>query len=83
MAPKSYAQQGLCNNLPSNPIKKQDELANPQGQAKRSDASSNKASIFSKVPTLPLIPLTKDLFTKFIKAFVKLIQAWDQEQVKL
>ena len=66
--------------------REQNELAGPQGLAKRSDASSNKALTPPEASTLPKAPIspfflsTKDLFTKFMKAFVESTQAWDQEQ---
>ena len=54
-------------------LKKQDKLAGPQDLAKRLDVGSNEAITFSKTPTLSLVLLMKDFFTKFIKVFVELI----------
>ena len=82
MAPESRAQRSLHNNPLVNPTKKQDKLASPQGQAERSDTGSNKAFIPPKAPTLFLILLTENFFTKFMKAFVKSTQAWDREQAE-
>ena len=82
MAPRSRSWQNLCNNLLANPTREQDVLANPQSLVKRSDAGSNEAFIPLEALILSLVLLTKDLFTKFMKAFVESTQAWDREQAK-
>ena len=82
MAPRSCAQRSFCNNPLANLTEEQDKFASLQGLAKRSDAGSNKAFIPPKASTLLLVPLTEDLFTKFMKAFVESIQAQDQEQAE-
>ena len=82
MAPGSCARQSPCNNLLANPTGEQDELASPQSPAKRSDAGSDEAPTPLEAPTPPFVPPTKDLFTKFMKAFVESTQAWDQEQTE-
>ena len=82
MAPGSRARQSPRNNPPANPTEKQDELASPQSPARRSDASSNEAPTLLEAPTLPFIPLTKDFFKKFMKAFVESTQARDREQAE-
>ena len=82
MAPESYARRSPRNNLPANPTGEQNELASPQGLARRSDAGSDKAFTPSEALTPPFVPPTKDLFTKFMKAFVESIQAWDREQAE-
>ena len=79
MAPGSHVQQSPCNNLPADFIGEQNKLVSPQDPAKRANAGSDKAPTLLEALTLSFIPLTKDLFTKFIKAFVESIQAWDQE----
>ena len=66
----------------TNPTREQDELASPQGPAGRSDAGSNEAPTLLEASTSPFVPPTKDFFTKLIKAFVELTQAWDLEQAK-
>ena len=74
MAPVScIIQQSSYVNPPVDPTE-QDELAGAQGG--RSDADNNKASTSPKAYTLPLILFSsKDLFTKFMKVFMKLTQA--------
>ena len=72
MAPRSCTiQQSPYVNPPVNFIK-QNELA---GAPKKSDVDSNEASTLPKALTLPLIlPLFEDLFTKFIKVFIEIMQ---------
>ena len=82
MAPGSCAWQSSCNNPPTNPTREQDELASPQGLAGRSDASSNEAFTPIEASTPLFIPPTKDLFTKFMKAFVESTQIWEREQAE-
>ena len=60
-----------------------DELAGAQEPAKRSNAGSNEAS--TKAPTLIqaltppfILPISKDLFTKFINVFMETKQAQAQ-----
>ena len=82
MALGSCACQSPYVNPPTNPTKKQDELTGAQGLARESNARSNetltKAPIFPEAPTLSFIPpLAKDLFTKFMKVFIEITQAWD------
>ena len=79
MAPGSCAWQNLCNNPLANLTGEQDELVGPQSQAERLDASSDKASTPPEALIPPFIPPTKDFFTKFMKAFMELTQAWDRE----
>ena len=86
MALGSNTQWNLCVNHPANPIKKQDELAG-QGPIKRfnvgSDETLTKASTPPETLTPPLVFLfTKDLFIKFIKIFMKMIQAQAQALAK-
>ena len=71
MALGSCAQQSPCNNFPANPIEEQNELAGPQGLAKRSNASNDKAFIPLKASIPLFVSLTKDFFTKFIKVFME------------
>ena len=72
----------------ANPTREQDELAGPQGLAKRLNAGSNKVLTPSKAPTPleapipPFVPPTEDFFMKFMKAFVESTQARDWEQAK-
>ena len=82
MAPGFRARRSPCNNPPADPTEKQDELASPQGLVERSDAGSNKALTPLEALTQPLIPLTKDFFTKFMKAFVESTQTRDREQAE-
>ena len=65
-----------------NPAKEFDKLADAQGPAKRSNPESNEAPTSPKAITLPLVPLTKDLFTKFMKVFIKTTQAQAQALVE-
>ena len=76
MAPGSCTTwQSPCVNFPIDFIE-QNELANAQGSARRSDASSNKTPILFETPTPPLAPPpSKDLFSKFIKVFIETTQA--------
>ena len=89
MAPGFRARQSPCNNLPANLTGEQDEFAGPQSQVKRSDIGSDKAFtppkalITLKAPIPSLVPPTKDLFTKFMKASVESTQARDREQAEL
>ena len=76
-APESDVQWSSHVNLLTNSIKKQDKLADAQSLAERSNIRSNKASTKAFIPlktfTLPFILFsTKNIFTKFIKAFVEL-----------
>ena len=71
MVSGSHAQQSLCNNLLGDPTVKQDKFASPQNLVERLDISNNKALILLEALILPLIPPTKNLFTKFMKAFVE------------
>ena len=80
MAPGSCAYWSPRVNPPLDPAEEQDELAGAQGPVRRSNVESNeaptKAPIPPKAPTPPLVPLSaKDLFTKFIKVFIKTTQA--------
>ena len=83
MASGSCTQWNPYNNPPAILTGEQDELANSQGLTKRLNAGNNKAPISSKALILSkasissFILSTKDLFTKFIKAFVESIQAQD------
>ena len=74
-------------NTSVDPAKELDELANAQGPARRSNVGSDEALI--KAPTLleasilSLVHLiSKDLFIIFMKVFMKITQAWDQEQLE-
>ena len=58
----------------TNPIKKQDELANFQGLVERLDVGSDKVFTSLEALTLSFILPTKDFFIKFMKAFVESIQ---------
>ena len=77
---------GFCDwqspyvNLLAN-LTEQDKFADGQGLAKRSYTGSNKTPTLSKVlipPKAPILPLIifpiKDLFMKFMKAFMELMQ---------
>ena len=77
-----------CVNTLIDLAKNLDELANAQGQAKKSNAGSNEASTKAPTPLEALIPLLvpftfENLFTKFMKMFMETTQARDQEQLKL
>ena len=79
---KSFYINSLAN------IIEQDKLAD-QNSAQKSNAKSNevltKVFIPLEVFILFLVPFsTKDLFTKFMKVFIKTmqVQAWDQEQLQ-
>lgn len=74
MTLKSCAYQSLYINLLADLTKKQDKLIG-QSLVQGSNVGSNKASTFFETLT-PFFVLssTKDLFTKFIKAFVELSQ---------
>ena len=67
-----------CVNLYVDPTE-QDELAGTQDLGRRSDIGSNKAFTLFQAPTLPLVlPFSKDLFTKFMKVFMEMMQAQSQ-----
>ena len=82
MALRSCAGQNFCGNPLADPTREQNGLAGTKSLARRSDAGSNEASIPLAALTLPLVPFAKDFFTKFIKTFVELTQAQDQDQAK-
>ena len=65
------------NNPLADPIGEQNELASPQNPVGRLAAGNNEALTPPEAPIPPLIPLTKDLFIKFMKAFVESTQAWN------
>ena len=71
MASGSYAQWSPCNNPLPNLTEEQNKLAGLQNLAERSDADSHKALTLFEALNPPLIPLIKNFFQKFIKAFVK------------
>ena len=81
MAPRSCARRNPCNNPLADLTGEQNELAGSQSPAGKPDTGSNKASTPFKAPTsfkalIPsLVPLIKDLFTKFMKTFVESTQA--------
>ena len=89
MAPGSHITcRSLCINIPGNPAGGLDELAIAQGSARKFNAGSDEAfiivPIFLETPTSFLIPPTsKDLFIKFLKVFMEMTQAPDQEQLEL
>ena len=77
----------FCVNTSANSVEELDKLADAQSQAKESNVGSNKALIKTctllKAPIPPLVsPLSKDLFTKFMKVFIKAMQDWNQEQLE-
>ena len=68
-----------CINTPADPTEELNELTS-QSLARRSNVGSDeaptKALTLPETPTLPLVPpLAKDLFTKFMKVFMKTTQA--------
>ena len=79
MVLKSYAQWSPCVNPLADPTRKQDKLVG-QGLVRGFNAESDEAPIkvFTslKAPIPPLIlPFIEDLFTKFMKVFMKTMQA--------
>ena len=72
MALKSVTQRSFFVNLLVNIFGEQDEVAG-QSSVEESNVGSNEAFMLSLV-----FSLIKDLLTKFIKAFVELTQAWEQ-----
>ena len=82
MAPGSRAQRSPRINPPADPTGEQDELAG-QGPVRGFNAGSDEAPTKALTPpealTPPLVlPFTKDLFTKFMKIFMKTMQAQAQ-----
>ena len=82
MVPESYVWQSPYVNPLANLIEEQDKLVS-QGLVRRFNNGSNEASTktFTSLEalTLSLIPpSTEDFFTKFIKIFIKTIQAQAQ-----
>ena len=57
------------------PAKKLDELAGAQNPTRRLNAGSNEAPTSPEAITPPLVPLTEDFFTKFMKVFIETMQA--------
>ena len=87
MALRSCTCQSPCVNILADSTGEQDELAGTQSPARRSNARSNKAPIKAHTPlegpTPPLVPPpVEDLFTKFMKVFMKTTQAQDQESLE-
>ena len=82
MALGSCARWSPCNNLLANLIEEQNKFASPQCPVKRLDININEAFTPFEALTPSFVFSTKDFFTKFIKAFVELTQAWDQEQAE-
>ena len=83
MAPGSRATRRSPRvNTPVNPAGELDELAGAQSPVKRSNTGSNeaptKALTLPEASTLPLVPLIKDLFTKYMKVFMETMQAQAQ-----
>ena len=74
MTPKSRTtRRSPCVNLPADISEEQDKLAGAPG---KSNAGSNEAPTPPEASTLPLIPPpAEDLFTKFMKVFMKTTQA--------
>ena len=67
-----YIQQNLYINPLANLTKKQDELTAAKGQVKKSNVGIDKALTPSKASIPPFVLLfIKNLFTKFIKTFIK------------
>ena len=76
MAPGSCVYGSLHVNTPTDPTRELDELAGAQGPAKRSNAGINKAPTKALTPPeapIPSLvpPISKDLFTKFLKVFME------------
>ena len=72
-----------CVNTPVDPARELDKLAGAQGPARRSNAGSDEALTEASTPpeaSTPslVLPTSEDLFTKFMKVFIEMIQAWDQ-----
>ena len=82
MALGSCAQRSPCNNPPADPTREQDKLASPQGPVERLDVGNDEAPTPLEASTLPFVPPTEDLFTKFMKAFVESTQAWNREKTE-
>ena len=84
MAPEFCACRNPLVNLPTNPIGEQNKLADAQDLASKSNAerdeTSTEAFTLLGAPISSLVLLSaKNLFTKFMKMFIKTTQAWDQE----
>ena len=72
MAPESYTRWNPYNNLPTNLTRKQNKLVGPQSSVKRFDIGSNEVFTTPEALIALFILLTKDVFIKFMKIFVKL-----------
>ena len=89
MAPRScITSQSPRIKTPVNLVGELDELADAQSPARKSNAESNEAFTMALTPpetlTLPFVPsILEDLFTKFMKMFIKTTQARDWEQLEL
>ena len=84
MAPGSRARRSPRVNPPADPTGEQDELAG-QGPVRGFNAGSNEAPTEAPTPPEALTPplvlsSTKDLFTKFMKVFMKTTQAQTQAE---
>ena len=81
MTPGSYTnQRNSCVHSLVN-LTEQNELTGAQGLAERSDAGSNKVFIPLEASTPPFILFpAKDLFTKFMKMFIKMTQVQAEPQ---
>ena len=72
MAPGSRARRSPRINTPVNLAGELDELAGAQSLARRFNAGSNEAPIPPEASTPPFVPPTsEDLFTIFMKVFIK------------
>ena len=80
MAPGSCTtRQSPRVNTPVDPAGKLDELVGAQGLARESNADSDEAPTPPEASTPPLVaPTSEDLFTKFMKVFIKTMQAQAQ-----
>ena len=82
MALRSCARWSPCVNPPTDRTGEQDELVGQspvRGFNARSNKAPTKALTPPKAPTLPLVPPSiKDLFTKFMKVFIEMMQAQAQ-----
>ena len=79
MALRSCApRRSPCITTLVDPARELDELAGAQGLGKGSNAGSNEALTPPEAITPPLVLPTKDLFTKFMKVFMKMTQAQAQ-----
>ena len=84
MALGSRARRSPCVNTLVDPAKELNKLAGAQSPTRRLNAGSDEAPIPPEASSPPFVPFTsKNLFTKFMKVFMEIMQAQVQALAEL